>query len=182
MAIEKFTTRKNRIVEIIEPRLDLLDEILEFVNELGEEDTFLSFYPGKKITREEEEVWLNNRLKQIENKSQLIYWAVFDGKIVGGVDITRGATVREWHIGTVGLMVRKDFRGEGLGKFLLEFVLKKAKELGIRTANLGVFSDNDIARRLYCKVGFEEYGKLPDGLLRKNKFSDHIYMFKKIND
>ena len=52
MAIEKFTplknksfltgftTRKERTVDIIEHRLDLLDEILEFVNELGEEDTF----------------------------------------------------------------------------------------------------------------------------------------------
>lgn len=184
-----FRTKKNHIIQIVEPSLDKLDEVLKFANDLAKEDTYLSFHPGKVITREEEEIWLKNNLKAIENKSLFIYWALYNGpstalgtgKIVGAVDIRRGNSVREWHIGTIGLMVAKDMRGEGLGRFLLESILEKAKEMGIRTAVLGLFSDNEIAKNLYKKMGFIEYGVLPDGVYRKNKFSDHILMFKRIN-
>jgi len=179
--LTEFKTKKDRIVDIIEPTADLLDEILEFVNALAHEDTFLTFHPGKMITRDEEEGWLKNNLEAIKNQSLLIYWAISNGKIAGVVEIRRGNSVREWHIGTIGLMVDQNFRGEGLGRFLLEFILKKAKELGIRTAIVTLFSDNEIAKNLYKKIGFVEYGVLPDGVYRKNEFSDHILMYKRVN-
>lgn len=179
--IEEFTTRNNRLVQIAEPSMDKLDEILAFVNALAKEDTYLSFHPGKEITREEEETWLKNNLEAIKNKALMIYWAIYDGKIVGAVDIRRGNSVREWHVGTVGLMVDKDFRGEGLGRYLLELILRKAKEAGFHTAVLGLFWDNEIAKNLYQKLGFIEYGRLPDGVYRKQKFSDHLLMYKKLN-
>lgn len=174
----KFTTKKNREIEIIEATMEWLDEILRFVHVLAEEDTFLSFHPAKVITRDEEEVWLKNVVERQKNNAQFLYWAIYDNKIVGSVDIHRGFSVRDWHIGTIGLMVDKEFRREGLGKFLLQFILEQAKKAGIRTAILDVFSDNEIARSLYKKVGFSEFGCLPDGFYRKNKFSDRIWMYK----
>ena len=62
----------------------------------------------------------------------------------------------------------------------MQKILEKGKEMGIRTAILDVFSDNEIARNLYKKVGFKEYGTLPDGLYRKKNFSDRIYMYKRL--
>lgn len=179
--IETFTTKKGRVVEIVLPTMELLDEILEFANKLAKEDTYLSFHPGKEITREEEEKWLKNNLEAIKNKALLIYWAIYNGKIIGAVDIRRGNSIREWHVGTIGLMVHKDFRDEGLGKYLLELILKKTKEAEIRTVTVELFSDNEIAKNLYKKLGFIEYGVLPDGLYRQNKFSDHILMYKRVN-
>jgi len=178
--ITEFTTKKNRKVEIVAPTIERLDDILKFVNKLAEEDTFLSFHPGKKITREEEAKWLIGQIEAIKNKAVLLFWAIYDGKIIGAVDIHRGKSVRDWHIGTIGLMVGKDFRGEGLGKFLLEFIIQKAKEAGIRSACLTLFSDNQIAKNLYQKIGFKEYGRLPDGFYRQGKFSDCIFMYKQL--
>lgn len=178
--IEKFTTKKGRVVEIVEPTMELLDEILEFVNKLAQEDTFLSFHPGKMITRGEEEKWLQGQIKAIRDGSILLYWAIYNGEIVGAVDIRRGSSVREWHVGTIGLMVDSIFRGEGLGKFLLQYILDRGKAAGIRTAVLGLFSDNEIAHSLYAKIGFIEYGRLPDGFYRKKKFSDHVLMYKNL--
>ena len=178
--IEKFTTKTGKIVEIVEPRMDLLDELLVFVNKLAKEDTYLSFHPGKEILYKPEKKWLEGKIKIIADGASLLYWAVYDGKIIGSVDINRGQSVREWHVGTIGLMVDSDFRGEGLGGFLIELILRKAKEAGIRTAVLGLFSDNEIAKNLYLKVGFTQYGSLPDGVYRKKKFSDHIYMYKRL--
>lgn len=176
----EFITKTNKSINIISPSLNRLDEILSFVEDLAKEDTFLSFHPEKIITRKEEEIWLKNTIKSIEAGSAFVYWAVFDGKIVGSVDVHRGASVRDWHVGTIGLMVAKDFRGEGLGKFLLETIIEKAKEMGIKTVILDVFSDNEIARNLYRKVGFKEFGVLPQGLYRQKNFSDRIYMYKEI--
>lgn len=178
--ITEFITKRNRKVEIVEPTMERLDEILQFVNKLSKEDTYLSFYPGKIITRDEEEIWLKRQIEKIKNKIDILYWAICDDRIVGAVDIHRGNSVREWHVGTIGLMVDSDLRGEGLGKFLLNLIMEKAKDAGIRTAILGFFSDNEIAKNLYEKVGFVQYGSLPDGVYRKKKFSDHIWMYKRL--
>ena len=178
--IKTFTTKKNKEVQIVEPSMDFLDEVLRYANKFAKEDTFLTFDPGKEISREDEEKWLEAQISGIEKGRSFLVWAVYDGRIIGSVDIHRGGNVREWHIGTIGLMVDADFRGEGLGRLLLEFIIEKAKEMGIRTAVLGVFSTNDTARSLYEKVGFVKYGVLPDGLYHKNKFADHIYMYKRL--
>lgn len=178
--VAEFITKKNRKIEIIEPSLDRLDDILELANKFAKEDAHLSFHPGKTITRVEEEAWLKGRIKAIENGSSLLYWPVFEGKIIGSVDVNRGNSVRDWHVGTMGIMIDQDFRGEGLGKFLMEFIFDKAREAGIRTVDLRVFSDNLPARNLYKKMGMKEYGALPDGLYRQGKFSDSILMYKQL--
>lgn len=178
--LTKFTTKKGRVVEIVEPTTELLDEILEFVKKLSKEDTFLSFHPGQTITRDEEEKWLMSQIAKIKNGSSLLFWAIFEDKIIGSVDVNRGRSVRDWHIGTIGLMVDKDFRREGIGGFLLNLIFKKAKELGVRTVSLDVFSDNEAGRVLYQKLGFKEWGRLPDGFYRQKKFSDRIYMYKNL--
>ena len=179
--IEKFTTKTGKEVEIIEPTMDWLDEVLLFVNALAEEDSFLSFHPGQKINREDEEKWLANQIERRKKGLGFLYWAIYNGKIIGSVDVHRGSSVRDYHVGLIGLMIDKGFRGEGLGKFLLQFVVDRAQAEGMRLVRLGVFSDNEIARNLYKKMGFIEYGVLPEGLYRKGKFSDYICMFKRVN-
>jgi RimJ/RimL family protein N-acetyltransferase len=178
--IDKFTTKTGRVVEIIEPTMEWLDEILRFANTLAKEDTYLSFHPGKEILRLDEEKWLGDQIAAIKNGLSLLYWAIYDGKIVGSVDMHRGKSVRDWHVGTIAIMIDSDSRGEGLGKFLMEFILQKGKELGVRTAILDVFSDNEVAKNLYERLGFKEFGSLPDGLYRKKIFSDRVYMYKRL--
>ena len=63
----------------------------------------------------------------------------------------------------------------------MEAVLKEAKKLkGLKIIDLGVFGNNPVARNLYKKMGFIEYGNLPKGILHKDKLVDHIYMYKEI--
>jgi RimJ/RimL family protein N-acetyltransferase len=180
--IQSFQSKTGKNIEIVEPSMDRLDDVLLFVNKLAKEDTYLSFHPGKEILRDDEEKWLQGQIKSIEDGASLLYWAISDGKIVGLVDVRRGKSVREWHVGTIAIMVDIDFRGEGLGKFLMELILKYAKEVGIRTVKLDAFSDNEIAISLYKKVGFTVFGVLPDGLYRQKKFSDRVYMYKQLLD
>jgi GNAT superfamily N-acetyltransferase len=59
------------------------------------------------------------------------------------------------------------FRGRGLGRIVTEAITRDALAEGSRWTYLGVFSDNEVARRLYETLGFVMIGEPgPDMLLR----------------
>jgi len=175
-----FVTKKGKLIKIVEPSMNRTNEILFFANKLVKEDTFLSFNPSKEITFEEEEKWLSAQIEKMKIGSSLLYWATCNDKIIASVDICRGNTCRDTHVGTIGLMIDIDFRGEGIGKFLLDHILKKARENNFKIVILSVFSDNVNALSLYRKMGFKQWGKLLSGLYRRGKFSDLIKMYKNL--
>lgn len=175
--LTKFTSKSGKEILVIEPDLKFLNQITEFINRLAKEDTFLSFLPNKEITKKEEKKWLVNTLNQIKNNRTISVWAIYDNKIVGTCDCIKGGT-RDPHVGTVGLMVDQDFRSDGIGRFLFDYIIQETKKRGVKILVLSLFSDNEIASSMYKKFGFKEYGNLPKGLYRKGKFSDHIWMFK----
>ena len=62
---------------------------------------------------------------------------------------------------------RPPFRGLGLGRFVSDVALRDALAAGSRWTYLGVFADNDVARRMYEGLGFVPLGQPgPDLILR----------------
>ena len=53
-------------------------------------------------------------------------------------------------------VVHPDFRGKGVGKFLLDAIADYGKDNGFCRVNLEVRHDNEKAQRLYQKAGFNE--------------------------
>lgn len=53
-----------------------------------------------------------------------------------------------------GLVVKREFRRQGIGSKLLARLLARARQLGYREVALGVNSDNAPALRLYERYGF----------------------------
>ena len=64
-----------------------------------------------------------------------------------------------WVVGSV--WVSSKYRGRGLGKSLIEYVLEVAKDEGIRYLELGVNSTLVAAIRLYENVGFRKIKTCP---------------------
>ncbi len=62
--------------------------------------------------------------------------------------------------------VRPERRCEGIGYFMLDGMLRIAKDLGVTTVHLEVREGNGSARRLYARCGFTEDG------IRKAYYSD----------
>lgn len=176
--IAKFMTKAGKEIEIRLPQMERLPALLLFVNRLVYEDTFLTFI-GQPKTLLEERYWLKNEIQNIENNKSYLIWAIYQNKIIGSSSVHRGAT-RDWHVGRIGLMVDQDFRGDGIGRFLLESILEQAQKMKIKIVTIVVFSDNEIAISLYQKLGFKEYGRLPQGLYRQNHFSDTVEMYKNL--
>jgi ribosomal protein S18 acetylase RimI-like enzyme len=52
------------------------------------------------------------------------------------------------------LIVKEEFRNQGIGSILVDFLIEYARELGYQELSLGVDLDNLIAIKLYMKKGF----------------------------
>ena len=104
-------------------------------------------------------------------------------KLIGVSDINMKDRV-EKHEGFFGITVAQEYRGEGVGKLLMHYTLQEAeKELpDLRIVTLGVFGHNDLAMNMYKQFGFTEHGRLPQGIIHKGNYYDHIFMYKKIRD
>jgi RimJ/RimL family protein N-acetyltransferase len=155
-------------------------ELLRFINELSDEKTFIRVQ-GEHETLKSETKYLKEKLKAIKAKKSVQLLAFYDNKLVGESEIHM-LDKTEKHIGIFGISISKGFRGQGLGNQLTNLILKEAKEKipDIKIVTLDVYAQNDIARGLYKKMGFAEYGILPNGISRNGKFEDSVLMYKNI--
>lgn len=83
------------------------------------------------------------------------YVGHWDGKQVGMVGVTRDpeAPVAECYIEYV--WIAPEHRGKGVGTMMMRSLLDRLQESGVKRAHLWVLSDNEDAKRLYERLGFE---------------------------
>jgi ribosomal protein S18 acetylase RimI-like enzyme len=77
------------------------------------------------------------------------------GRIVGNVNLNRALGRRHWYI-ICNVVVREDYRQQGIGRCLTEQALAQAEELAAEGVMLQVRKDNVPAMRLYTDLGFVE--------------------------
>lgn len=85
------------------------------------------------------------------------YLAYLDNKCVGFVDVELNAD-----IASIAFGVTPDFRGKGLGKMLIEEILKLLKTLNVRRVRAGVETANTISQALLISCGFKATGAPSD--------------------
>lgn len=176
----KGTAQTGEEIIIRYPIKDDLQQALKYINTLSKERTFIRFQ-GEAVTLEHEEKWLEGELKKIEeNKAVQLF--IFSGEDLIGISGINMQTGAEKHVGIFGISLAKEFRNKGLGKMLTNLCLKESGEnlKDLKIIILGLFENNFIAKKMYEKIGFIEFGNLPKGLLRRCKYVDHIYMYKTV--
>lgn len=81
-----------------------------------------------------------------------------DGRIVGFANLYQYEPGKYAFIGNV--FIKPDCRGQGLGKVMLQYMIKAAFEkYHLPEVRLSVFSDNDTAISLYQHFGFQQYAE-----------------------
>jgi ribosomal protein S18 acetylase RimI-like enzyme len=173
-------TNKGLDIVIRYPQLGDEKEMCNYINDLSQEKTFVRFQ-GEEILLKDEINYLNSQLKKIEAKKAITLLVFAGNDLIAIADINM-LDKTEKHLGALAISVAKDFRGEGIGKFLMELLLREAeKELSdLKIVTLEVYQANVIAQNLYKEFGFVEYGRLPNGIMRNDIFEDGIYMYKNI--
>lgn len=84
--------------------------------------------------------------------------AVLGGRVVGWCAIRPGEKTGFTHVGHLGIGVRREYRRQGLGRRLITDCLARARQFGLEKVELGVYTDNNNAIRLYQSAGFEVEG------------------------
>lgn len=127
--------------------------------------------------------YVGEALKRMEKGEVVLLSIEVDDKVVsmGGIDFakTPGA-------GTLWMLnVHPDYQSRGIGTVLVQSLEERARERGIKVAELGVEHNNPRARNLYERLGYEFIGdgvetwddEAPDGTISVH--TAHIWRMRK---
>jgi L-amino acid N-acyltransferase YncA len=100
-------------------------------------------------------------------------WEAWDGAHLDGLRLVglRGGEVVGWTalspvsgrcvyagVGEESVYVAESARGEGVGRALLEELIRRSEQAGIWTIQTGIFPENAVSLRLHERVGFRVVG------------------------
>ena len=146
--------------------------LLDYLKIIGGESDNLTFgAEGFPATVEQEEAFLAGM-----NENTLMLMALEDGQIVGNASINRYGRTRFAHRWSLAISIRKSHWGMGIGSELMTRLIAYAKEHGAEVIELEVRSDNDRAKALYRKFGFETFGTYRKFFKINDKHYDADYM------
>ncbi len=109
--------------------------------------------------------------KYLKDKNRFVFKAVFSGTIVGCAEIylEDSYNARLCRI----LIGNSEFRGKGIGKNIIEELLKISfKELKVNSVNLNVFDWNTGAIKCYEKSGM----KINEGITKEAKYQEEKWI------
>ncbi len=178
--IDNFITKSGKEIKFRYPTIDDVENLKKYINQISLEKTFI-LYQGEQQTLESETKWLNEKLEKILKHECVYLCAFYKNQLIGSSEITLKDKVKS-HVGSFGITVDKNFRGIGIGKKLMELVLSESiKNISsLILIELEVFGNNPLAKKMYEKFGFEEFGRLPQGILHQGKFVDAVLMYKRV--
>ena len=178
--IYQVITKSGKTVSFRYPTIKDVEILKNYINKISAEKSFI-LLQGIQKTFVEEKKWLEEKLEKINKKECVYILAFIKDELVACSEITQQPLIKK-HVGDFGISVAKKFRGEGIGKILMNFVIKESiKNIkGLKIITLECFSTNIIGLNLYKKLSFKEYGRLPNGLKRRGKFDDAVLMYKKV--
>lgn len=134
--------------------LDDADELRRFAIKLFGEDL-----PGifrRPVPSLEDEIGFIRSRIEPDNSTMLL--AILDESVVGLLDLLGGELEQEAHVGTFGLSVDREHRGQGIGSALIEALLAWAPEHGVTRIQAWAWMSNPRALALYERMGFEREG------------------------
>ncbi len=118
--------------------------------------------------------------KKIAEPSEGVYSLVacVDLEVVGQIGLhTFPNRPRRHHVGAIGMAVRDDWQGKGIGARLMQAVVDLAdKWLNLARLELEVYPDNEPAIKLYKKFGFQVEGTQIGSTFRDGQYMDTLMM------
>ncbi|PSW20693.1 GNAT family N-acetyltransferase [Photobacterium sanctipauli] len=122
--------------------------------------------------------------QRIENRPSNMYGLVaeLDNEVVGEISLSVQVNPRRKHVADMGMAVRDDKQGLGIGSRLLAAMIDLAQNwLSISRMELTVYTDNAAAIALYEKHGFVIEGHAKKYAFRNGEYVD-VYHMARLTD
>jgi|WetSurMetagenome_2_1015567.scaffolds.fasta_scaffold136813_2 L-phenylalanine/L-methionine N-acetyltransferase len=122
------------------------------------------------------EQWRKKLAEPLEGLYSLV--ACAEGDVIGLIGLhTNPNQPRRRHIGGIGMMVRDDWQGKGIGTQLMQAAIDLAdKWLNLSRLELSVYPDNEPAVKLYKRFGFQIEGTQVCAAFRDGCYVDTLMM------
>ena len=120
--------------------------------------------------------WFSGLFGRVQDGKSVAVVVEKEGRVAGMCQVDpKGPVAEVHHIGVLGILVGKPYRGQGIGRALLAGALERCRGK-FELVELSVFSTNRRARELYERSGFRCWGTLPDGVKRGERYIDLDHM------
>lgn len=180
-SVKKFKDKEIRIRYLIDRDIEKASKFNRFANELSKDKTAFISNDIEQIL-ETQDFQVKERLKEIDEKKAIVLIAENKANsIIGRASITPKLGLAE-HVGLLEVHILKDYRNLGLGKYLMNEVLKLAKSKLAKTkmVRLSIFSNNNIAISLSRGMGFKKMVEIPQQVSSNGVVADEVIMLKEI--
>jgi L-amino acid N-acyltransferase YncA len=130
-------------------------------------EIYNSTIPSRAVSADTEPVSVEQRSPWFDEHepSRRPIWAMESGEeIIGWLSLSDFYDRRPAYHATaeIGVYVREDHRGEGIGRRLVEEAVRRGPELGLNTLTAGAFAHNEASVRLFEKMGFRKWAHFPN--------------------
>lgn len=174
------TLKNGARLTLRSPTPEDAEALLAYLRLTAGETYFLMTYPDETTKTPEEE---REFLAQALTSDRRLMLTAFDGGRAVGNCAFSEVSPREKarHRAGLGIAVVREYWGCGLGRALLREATAWAKAAGYEQLELGVYADNERARRLYESEGYVLCGRIPNAFrLRDGTYRDELMMTKQL--
>lgn len=151
---------------VIEDAADMID----YLKATAAQTPFLMRYPDDvTFTEEGERAFLAQTLTDERTVMMNTY---IDGQLAGNCSFSPVGTMRRVrHRCSMGIAIRKEYWGLGLGSAMMDYLAELARQAGFAQMELEVMDGNTAAIALYQKCGFTQTGRIPNAI----RYDDGTY-------
>ena len=142
------------------------------------------------VTSEEREAWF---AEHIDSATRPIYVVKAVDKAVNSDKQRECSSIVAWgsfsdlyarpayHISSeISIYIHNDYHGQGLGSLLVRWMLQQAPSLGIHNVAALIFAHNQPSLGLFGKLGFEQWGLMPQVCDMDGFIADVVMMGKSV--
>lgn len=175
---EAFKTKSGRQITLRHCDVTDIEAFLKFQPQIASETNHTLQVVGRIPERDKiEAAWKSS----IEDRLSLRIGAFFGDRVVGQLTFYPESSISHpWtqHIGRFGMMILKDFWGEGVGRRMLEIMEAHARSRGITRIEAMVRTQNDRGVKLYRRMGYRIEGTRKQAALIEGRHQDSFFIAK----
>lgn len=151
------------------------EKFWELMNQLDYETKYMLYEPGERIKNIPR---IESLIQNSVEGQDFLLVAEIDNRIVGYILAQKGNLNRIAHSAYIVVGILRDFRGKGIGTEFFKRLAIWAEEKKVTRLELTVICENEVAKHLYEKNGFEIEGIKRNSVFVNGEYLDELYMAK----